>query len=91
MHHPILIHDRITVRRQRPPQRHIGIQLPRLIEVNNLQQIRFLIVPDTGDNSPFSRRNNVVLPLPFGPTSPTRLPAVSVKFRSLNNVRSPYE
>ncbi len=32
----------------------------------------FLIVPALGFSSSVSRRSSVVLPLPFGPTSPTR-------------------
>ena len=34
------------------------------------------IAPAAGSISPRSRRSSVVLPLPFGPTRPTRIPAV---------------
>ena len=40
------------------------------------------ISPGVGSISPRSRRSSVVLPLPFGPTSPTRIPEVTVKFSS---------
>ena len=39
--------------------------------------------------SPRSNRSNVVLPLPFGPTSPNRIPDVTANFIPSNNVRSP--
>ncbi len=41
-----------------------------------------LTSPPSGDNVPVSRRSRVVLPAPFGPTSPKRLP------RSRRNDRS---
>ena len=39
-----------------------------------------MIAPDVGSISPVSSRSSVVLPLPLGPTSPTRIPAVRWKF-----------
>ena len=39
--------------------------------------------------SPRNSRSSVVLPLPLAPTSPTRMPGVSVKLRSLKSVRPP--
>ena len=47
----------------------------------------FLISPDSGSISPLSSRSSVVLPLPFGPTRPTRIPAVMGKFNPLISVR----
>ena len=37
--------------------------------------------------SPCSKRSRVVLPLPFGPTRPTRIPAVTMKLRLSKSVR----
>src|SRR4029077_4922280 len=45
--------------------------------------------PLLGARSPPKRRSQVVLPLPFGPTSPTRKPAETMKFSRSNSVRSP--
>ena len=47
------------------------------------------MVPSAGSSSPRSSRRNVVLPLPFGPTSPTFDPAVRTKFSPLKSLRSP--
>src|SRR6267143_6409672 len=51
------------------------------------------ILPDSGLMSPRNKRSKVVLPLPFGPTSPTRIPDVTLNRMSLNSVRlpTPYE
>ena len=81
MNHAVLIDDRIAVRRKRTAQRLITVQLPVLLEVNDPQLIRALESPASGSSSPVSSRSSVVLPLPFGPTRPTRIPAVSAKFR----------
>ena len=42
------------------------------------------MVPSAGSSSPRSSRSSVVFPLPFGPTSPTFIPAVRTKFSPLN-------
>ena len=47
------------------------------------------ISPRVGATSPRSMRSRVVLPLPFGPTTPTRIPAETMKFNPSNNVRFP--
>src|SRR3989449_397807 len=44
--------------------------------------------PLVADSSPRSSRSSVVLPLPFGPTRPTRIPAVTMKLSLSKRVRS---
>src|SRR6516225_2799288 len=46
--------------------------------------------PSSGSSSPTTIRNNVVLPAPFGPTSPTFSPGLSWNEASTNSSCLPY-
>src|SRR6185503_13916206 len=49
-----------------------------------------LTVPSSGDSSPTIIRKTVVLPAPFGPTSPARSPGFSWNEASTNRICFPY-
>ena len=46
--------------------------------------------PSSGDSSPTIMRKSVVLPAPFGPTSPTFSPGLSWKEASTKSTCRPY-
>ena len=89
MNHAVPIDDGVAVGGQRAAQGDVGIEVAGLIEVNNAQPVGAANSPPVGAISPCSRRNSVVLPLPLGPTRPTRIPAVRMKFRFSKSGRSP--
>ena len=70
MDHALAIDHRIAVRRERPPQGEIRIELAVLVEVNDAQVLGALDLAGCGAISPRSSRSSVVLPLPFAPTKP---------------------
>ena len=77
MNHAVLIDHRIAVGRQGAAQSQIRIQFAgsgrsTRFAASRLGESRRAV----GLDSPRNRRSSVVLPLPFGPTSPTRIPAV---------------
>ena len=47
--------------------------------------------PESGTSSPASSRNSVLLPVPFGATMPTRVPAATVSDTSSSTTRGPYD
>ena len=46
------------------------------------RSLRALISPPSSDISPTMRRSSVVLPAPFGPTRPTRMPGLMCRLAS---------
>jgi len=83
MNNAVLIDNRIAVRREGAAQCYVRIKHAGLVKVHHAQEISAadFSPPDAGI-SPRNKRRSVVLPLPFGPTSPRALPAVTMKSRS---------
>src|SRR5262247_2155612 len=55
-----------------------------------LKRLGTVISPSSGDSSPTIIRNTVVLPAPFGPTSPAFSPGLSWNEASTNRIWRPY-
>ena len=88
---PVAIDHRVAVRAEPFAQRHARDRAVRAPGRSRrcAAPARVSTVPASGAISPFRMRSSVVLPVPFSPSSPSRVPGVRVKLRSRNSVRPP--
>jgi len=82
----ILVDHGVGIRCESALERDVGIELAVLIEIDDAETVRGPDLSLCRLNVPRIKRSSVVLPLPFGPTSPTRMPGLIMRSRPEKSV-----